>query len=141
MSVEIRSTADIAKKWKEVTPQRSSEYESGVKNPLRNWEEETLAAKERQKSGMQTALNEDRIAKGVERVGQDKWSKNTSTKGPSRWSEGVGLAEADYKSGFDRYRNVIAGLDLPERYATGDPRNWERSKAVGLALHEEKVSG
>lgn len=141
MTIAIRSAADVAKKWQEVTPQRAPIYEAGVKNPLRNWEEETLEAKERQKEGMRKAIQEDRIAKGVARVGNAKWQRNTVMKGPGRWSEGVRMAEADYLSGWAPYREVIANLTLPEKYAAGDPRNWERSKAVGLALHLKKTQG
>lgn len=140
MAIAIRSVDQVANKWKSVTPQRSGIYAENVKAPLRNWEENTLAAKERQKVGMQQAIQEDRIAKGVARVGQSKWLKNTSTKGPNRWSEGVMLAEADYRAGWAPFRDIIANLTLPEKFAKGDPRNWERSKAVGLALHQAKIA-
>lgn len=141
MAIAIRSVDQISKKWAEVTPQRAAIYEENVKAPLRNWEDETLAAKDRQKEGMRKAIAEDRVAKGVARVGQAKWLRNTAIKGPARWSEGVRIAEPDYRAGWAPYRDVIANLTLPEKYPAGDPRNWERSKAVGLALHERKISG
>lgn len=141
MGIAIRPLDQISKKWQTVTPQRANIYAANVKAPLRNWEAETLAAKERQKEGMRRALDEDRVAKGVERVGQEKWQRNTAVKGPARWSEGVRIAEPDYRAGFAPYRDVIANLDLPEKFPAGDPRNWERSKAVGLALHQKKIQG
>ncbi len=137
----IRSITEIANKWKTVTPQRAEVYRNNVTSPLRNWEQETLAAKERQKEGMRKAIEEDRIAKGVAKAGQGKWSKNTQAKGPSRWVEGVGLAEADYATGFAPFRDVIEQTDPGPRFAKGDPRNWERSKKIGLALHQKKISG
>lgn len=141
MAIAIRPIDTIAGKWKEVTPQRAGIYEQNVKTPLRNWEENTLAAKERQKAGMTKALQEDRVAKGVSKAGQAKWVKATTTKGPGRWQEGVNLGEVDYKAGFAPYYEVISGLTLPEKYAKGDPRNYERAKVVGLALHNKKTQG
>ncbi len=33
----IKSSAKIAEKWAKVTPQRSAEYEDGVRNPTKDW--------------------------------------------------------------------------------------------------------
>lgn len=137
----IRSAATIANKWKTVTPQRQTEYASNVAAPLRSWEKETLAAADRQKVGMQEALNDGRIQKGIQRAGQAKWQKATVSKGPNRWAEGVNLGEADYQSGFAPYVDIISKTQLPARFPKGDPRNWERSKALGLALHQKKIAG
>jgi len=137
----IRPLSEISKKWKDVTPLRSGEYKSGVDNPLKNWEKNTLAAKDRQKEGMQRALSEDRVAKGVAKAGQAKWQRKTSTLGPGRWSEGVVNAQPDYEAGFAPYHDVIAKTNPGPRYPAGDPRNWERSKKIGLALHQKKIAG
>lgn len=137
----IRSIGEIAKKWKDVTPARADIYRANVAAPLKDWEKETVAAGDRQKEGMRKAMDEDRIVKGVVRAGLAKWSKMTTTKGPSRWVEGVGIAEPEYTAGFGPYRDVIEKTDPGPRYSKGDPRNWERSKKIGLALHAKKISG
>lgn len=137
----IRSIDTISKKWQQVTPQRASIYKTNVEAPLRDWEKETLAASDRRDEGLQQAIADGRINRGIAKTGQAGWKKNTSVKGPSRWSQGVSGAEPEYRAGFAPYHDVIQGTDPGPRYAKGDPRNWERSKAIGMALHAKKVSG
>ena len=137
----IRSIDSISKKWKEVTPQRSSIYKANVEAPLRNWEVETLNAKDRRDEGLRAAISDGRIDRGIRKTGLAGWQKPTVTKGPTRWAEGVAVAEPEYRAGFAPYRDIIESTDLGPRYAKGDPRNWDRSKAIGIALHNKKISG
>lgn len=137
----IRSIDAIAKKWQTVTPQRSDIYKSNVEAPLKDWEKETLGSKDRRDAGLREAIADGRIDRGIKKAGNDKWQKATVTKGPQRWSEGVAMAEPEYKAGFAPYRDVIEKTDLGPKYPKGDPRNWERSKKIGLALHDKKIKG
>ena len=43
---EIKSMAAIAEKWTRVTPQRTEDYKKGIESPRRDWESETIAAKD-----------------------------------------------------------------------------------------------
>lgn len=137
----IRSIDAISKKWKEVTPMRSGIYKANVESPLRNWETETLNASERRDEGMRAAIADGRIDRGIRKTGLAGWQKPTVTKGPARWAEGVAVAEPEYRAGFAPYRDVIEATDIGPRYAKGDPRNWDRSKRIGMALHEKKIKG
>jgi len=137
----IRSIETIAKKWKEVTPLRLDIYRENVSSPLRDWEKEALAAKDRRDEGLKKAIADGRIDRGIRKVGLEGWRKPTVTKGPTRWAEGVEVAEPDYRAGFAPFRDVIERTDPGPKYAKGDPRNWERSKKIGLALHEKKIKG
>jgi len=49
------------------------------------------------------------------------------------------MAAPDYEQGWAPYREIIERIKLPERFAKGDPRNWERSKALGMALYKAKM--
>jgi len=137
----IRSIETIAKKWQEVTPQRADIYRSNVEAPLRDWAKEAAAAKERRDEGLRKAIADGRIDRGIAKAGLDGWRKPTVTKGPSRWSEGVALAEPEYRAGFAPFRDVIERTDPGPKFAKGDPRNWDRSKKIGLALHDKKIKG
>ena len=137
----IRSIEVIASKWQTVTPQRAGIYKSNVEAPLRDWEKETLAAKDRRNEGLRAAIADGRIDRGIKRVGLEGWRKPTVTKGPSRWAEGVALAEPEYRAGFAPYRDVIERTDPGPRFAKGDPRNWDRSKRIGMALHNKRIKG
>lgn len=141
MSIAIRSSEEIAKKWAEVTPGRAAQYSSGVSNPLRPWKENTLAATERHKQAVTQALAENRFAKGVTKSSNADWQSATLEKGSRRWGEGVAGAGDKQAVGFAPYQSVIAGLNLPPRGTAGSPANLERVRAVADALHKKKISG
>lgn len=136
---KIKSAADIAQKWARVTPQRTQDYQEGVKNPSVDWEQATAKAEDNYKQGVTKAANEGRFAKGVKKAGTQKWQKNTLEKGPNRFAEGVAVSQPEFQAGFDPFREVIAATNLPPRFPKGDPRNIERVKVMAEALRKKKV--
>lgn len=134
----IRSGAKIAEKWAEVTPLRSTQYEDGVRDPLRDWQKNTEAAHEAWKSGVQDAIAKGRFPKGVNKAGNSKWQSKSIAKGPSRFREGVSIAGPDYEKGFAPFRDVIERTTLPPRFAKGDPRNIQRVAVMAAALAEAR---
>ncbi len=137
---EIRSLTHIKDKWVRVTPLRTDDYKLGLESPRRDWEQETLAAKDIWKQGIDAAHAKGLFEKGVKQAGSKKWQDKALTKGPGRFSEGVYLAGPDYEKGFGPYREVIAKTDLGPRYPKRDPRNLERVKRIVDALIKEKLS-
>lgn len=135
----IRPADQIARKWATVTPMRTADYEAGVKEPQRDWARNTAAAAQAYKDGVTQAIADKRFEKGVSRVGTAGWQEGAVTKGVPRWGAGVALAENKYLSGFAPYREAIARLTLPPRYARRDPRNLERVKAVVNAMIAVKL--
>jgi len=136
---KVRSTAAIAEKWARVTPQRSEDYRKGVADPKVDWSQATQAAHERYKAGVIAAANEGRQLAGVKKAGTKKWQDKAASVGPSRFSEGVSVAAPDFEKGFAPFRDVIEKTTLPERYPKGDPRNWDRSRVLGIAMNKAKT--
>lgn len=130
----IRDLASIVTKWANRTPQSVPEYIAGVAQPRVPWAEASVKASDNWKAGVTQAVQQGRFAKGVTRVGDQKWARNTQTKGPGRFAEGVQLGQADYSTGFAPYRDAIQNVQLPPRFARRDPRNLERVKAIDQAL-------
>ena len=135
----IRSVSSIADKWSSVTPGRASQYKAGVSNPLRDWAKEAEAAEGSYEAGVQAAIARKGFAKGVSRVGTDKWKRKAVDVGTMRWGPGVSAAKPDYEAGFAPYADTIASVKLPPRGSKGDPRNLERVAAIANALHAKKV--
>ncbi len=133
------SAADIASKWGRVTPERSIDYEKGVRNPLRDWATETKAAETRYEDGIKAAIARKAFGKGVDRVGTAKHQAKTIMKGIPRWPEGVRLAEPDMRAGMEPVVKALEGITLPQRYPTGDPRNIERVRIIQTTLHKLKT--
>lgn len=135
----VKSVAVAADKWVRRAGQASQDYARGVQSPRKSWQEATSEAAEAQAAGVQQAIAEGRFEKGVQKAGNGKWQRKASTLGAQRFGPGVAAAKADYESGFSPYASVIQGVSLPPRGPKGDPRNYERTKAIGEALHEAKV--
>jgi len=136
---EIKALSAIADKWTRVTPGRTSDYKLGIQNPKRDWADETLAAKENWKAGIDAAAAKDLFAKGVSKAGTSKWRDKALKKGPGRFAEGVYIAGPDYEKGFAPFHAAIERVDLGPRFPRRDPRNLERVKKIVDALIEEKL--
>lgn len=136
---EIKSLSAIREKWTRVTPQRTEDYKLGIEHPRRDWEAETIAAKDNWKAGVDAASNKDLFAKGVTRAGSKKWQEKALAKGPGRFAEGVYIAGPDYEKGFAPYREAISRVDLGPKFPRRDPRNLDRVKKVVAALVAEKL--
>jgi len=136
---EIKSLSAIREKWARVTPMRTEDYKLGIQNPKRDWADETEAAKNNWKMGIDQAAAKDLFAKGVSAAGTGKWRDNALKKGPGRFAEGVMIAESDYEKGFAPYHAAIERADLGPRFPRRDPRNLNRVKAIVDALVSEKL--
>lgn len=135
---DIKSAADIARKWARVTPARTEDYKDGVENPLKDWAAETAAAESRYKDGVAKASARGAFGKGVKKAGTAKWKEKATTMGVRRWGEGVQAGESAYASGFSPYADVIARTTLPPRYPKGDSRNIARVSVIAKALRDAK---
>ena len=138
--VKIKDMVDISDKWAEVTPGRASYYEAGVRNPLENWEDATIAAVAAYKAAVSAADIGKRQAGGVKRAGFAKWQRKSVDLGVGRFGPGVIAAKDDYNNGYAPFQSVLAGLELPARKPRGDPANQERTKVIGTALFKKRLA-
>jgi len=137
--VNIKSLDLIAEKYGRVTPGRSADYEAGIRNPARDWEDATAKAESNWESGVQAAISKKQFGKGVHEAGTSKWQKKALELGTARWGPGVTAAVDDYKSGFSKYHSVIERLTLTPRKEVGNPQNYRRVQEIGEALRRAKV--
>lgn len=137
--MEIKALDAVATKWATVTPGRSGEYAKGIQSPRRSWAAATEEAAENYAAGVQAAISAGRFQSGVSSAGDAAWKKGATEKGVSRWPQGVSMSKDEYRVGFAPYHSVLGGLSLSPRGAKGDPRNYDRVREVGQALHEAKA--
>ncbi len=134
----VKAIAKIAEKWARVTPQRSGDYEAGVRDPIRDWATNTAAADAAYKAGVTDAVAKGRFLSGVKKAGTEKWKRKATEVGPARFAQGVQVAQPDYEKGFAPFRDVIEKTTLPPRFAKGDPRNVDRVRVIAAALAAAK---
>jgi len=134
----IRSATDIAKKWADVTPGRAAQYETGVKNPIRDYAANAQAANDAWKAGVNGAVARDGFKRGVAKAGTAKWQDRSIKLGTARYGPGVQAAQSDYEMGFAPFREAIAGVVLPPRGPRRSPQNLQRVNAMVTALSMRK---
>jgi len=137
---KIRSLAKIKEKYARVTPGKGPELEAGLKDPKKNWHEETLAASDAWRGGVEGAIARDGFAKGVADVDQSDYLDPALKLGVKRYRDGVTFGAGKYGTKFAPYRDVIEGTTLPPRGPVGDPGNIERVRIMSAALHDAKVA-
>jgi len=134
--VETKPIEQVVEKWQRKVSGAEPDYRAGIENPKKDWEAATKAAEPAYKEGVTRAANEGRFGRGVAKAGTAKWKKNALEKGPGRWSAGVNMATDEYRTGMSTVLAKINSVKLPPRGAKGDPRNYERVKVLGDALHK-----
>lgn len=138
---QIKPLADIRKKWTDVTPSRTPQYQAGVQSPTKDWASNTKAAVQSYEQGVSAAVANKSFEKGVNTAGTEAWQNGALQKGVTRYGPGVAASGGAYENGFAPYHEVISRVTLPARGMRGDPRNYQRVQAIGDALHAKKVSG
>ena len=138
-TLKVPSTADIAKKWGDVTPGKSTYYENATKNAGGTWEANTTAAKNTFKLAVSAAGIENRFAGGVKgKAG--KFERKVVDVGIGRFGPGVSAAVTDMEDAFGPYRDLLDGMSIPDRGPRGDPGNYAIVQKVGDPLHKKRLS-
>ena len=136
----IKSMGEIAEKWSTVTPTRATYYETGVRTTAKDWAGATAQAEAAYAAGVSEAVGRGAFARGVGARGTSGWREATLAK-KARWAEGVRIGKDNYTKGFAPFRAVIEGVTLPPKGPRGDPGNYARSQAIGMALTAARKAG
>lgn len=140
MALKVKSAADIAKKWGDVTPGRSSFYQAGVQAAGGDWQAQTIANAPNYKAAVTAADIDRRYAGGVRRAGPDKYVRKSAGVGADRYGPGVAAAVQDMQDGMAPYVDTLSGLTLPSRKPRGDAGNLARVAAIDDALHKRRIA-
>lgn len=138
--IKISSAADIAAKWRDVTPGRQRFYEQNAPAAAADWESGTLAAAQSFQAGVTAGDIGRKFAGGVRKAGAEKYARKVKDVGVGRFGAGVQAAVSDMQSGVEPYVQTIAGLTLPRKGPRGDTANYARVQAVGDALNKKRLA-
>ena len=137
----IKPLDQASDKWVRRASVAGPDYQAGVAAPKRAWSEAAKAGHANWKAGLTAAAGRDAYVKGVDKAGDARWKDMAMKKGPGRFAEGVAIGKADWAKGFNPYHAAISALKLPDRGPRRSMQNYERSKAVGIALGALKEKG
>jgi len=113
----IKSMADIASKWAEVTPGRAAYYENGVRTTTKDWAAETAAAEPAYQAGVSDAISRNAFSKGVQDRGTAGWREPTLAK-KGRWAEGVRLGQGQLHSWLRAHARSHRGRESAATWPT-----------------------
>ncbi len=134
----VRDINYLAQKWVRNAQNAQVTYEEGVRNPLNDWQQNTMAAAQTWRQAIQQAVAEGRWEAGVRATSTQEWQRAAAEKGAQRFGPGVQFARDKWQQRWEPYRNVIEGVQLPPRGPKGDPNNLRRVEVIARALHEAK---
>jgi len=138
--MNMPSAQQIAERYSKYAPQRADRFEEGVRSPKKDWKTNTKAAESNYEEGVRAGISRKAFGKGVEKCGTARQQERTIKK-INRWPEGIVDAQDDMAKAMEPVVAVMSAVKLPPRYAKGDPRNYERVKAIGTALRKAKEAG
>lgn len=128
-----------ADKWQRRASVAGPDYTRGVQNPRTPWATAAANAESAYSAGVTAAVSRKSFSAGVRKAGDAKWQAGATTKGPTRYAEGVQLAVGNWTAGFQPFQSIIASTTLPARGPKGSPGNLQRVAAIATALHAAKT--
>jgi hypothetical protein len=139
--MKVKDLGVAAKKFGTNASAGSGNYASGVQQN-QSWAQNTEAAAPTWAAGVQAAASGGRFAKGVAKVGQQKWQSNSVSKGQSRFQSAVTSpsAQQSWQAGFSPYASAIAAIAKPPKGVRGSPGNYQIVQTIGDTLHKLKQS-
>lgn len=138
--ISVKSASDIATKWADETPGRAGYYASETPDAGGKWESNTVEAGGTYKAAVSAAGIEKRFVGGVKKAGASKFERKVREVGVPRYGPGVAAAKMDMESGVGPYRDVLDGLEIPDRGPRGSPTNYAIVQKVGDALHKKRLA-
>jgi len=135
----VPTSADIAKKWGDVTPARSTYYEAETPKADALWETNTKGAKGTYKAAVADPKIADRFEGGVKGKAS-KFKRKVVDVGVGRFGPGVSAAIPDMDTGVGPYVSVLAGIEVPDRGPRGADANYEIVKKIGKPLHDKRLA-
>ena len=139
-TIKVKSAADIARKWADVTPGKAGYYETEASEAGDTWQKNTLGAEKTFKAALAEAGIEKRFSGGVRRAGADKYQRKVKDVGVSRYGPGVSAALKDMEDGLGPYVTVLDGLTIPDRGPRGSSANYAIVQKVGDPLHKKRLA-
>jgi len=138
--ISVPSAENVAKKWGDVTPGRSTYYESNTPVAGAKWEANATKAGSVFQAAISAADNIKKFIGGIKKAGAAKFSRKVTAVGVSRFGPGVSAAIADMQSGVDPFLATLATIDIPDRGPRGSPGNYGIVQKVGDPLHAKRLA-
>jgi len=136
--VQVSDLSTSAEKFERRASQAGQDYQTGVQSVSDSEQQSaTLEAVDSWEQGIQEAISEGRFQDGVNNPNKS-WQDASLEVGQSRFTQGASQAGDTWQSAFSPFADTLESLNLQPRGPRGSAANFERSRAVGEALHNAR---
>lgn len=101
MARRMKTAQQAGDRYSKRVTQAGPDYTAGIQNAS-SWSEGALAAAPRRNAGLQQAIAEGRIDRGIQNVGDAGWKTKTLAKGPAAYTASVQTATPRYVAGMQK---------------------------------------
>jgi hypothetical protein len=130
----------VAEKWARRVATATEDYAQGATAASERWQSGATAAAQVYSQAVVQAAQQGRYAKGIARVGAQRFRRGITEKGSQRYGPGAAAAQPDFAGAMAPVLEVIGRTDLPPRGPRGAEGNLQRVAAIAKALRQFAVS-
>jgi len=136
----VPTAENVAKKWGDVTPGRSTYYEANAAVAGAKWEAGATKAGATFQAAISAGDMIKKFVGGIKKAGGGKFERKVKAVGVGRFGPGVSAAVPDMQSGVDPFLGVLAGIEIPDRGPRGSSGNYAIVQKVGDPLHAKRLA-
>lgn len=138
--VNVADLSRSADKFERRAGAAGQDYQDGVSDVSDSeWADATVAQEDTWSQAVQEAASEGRFSTGVQNTNKS-WQTQSLEVGANRFTQGASAAGDIWQAGFSSFADVLENTTLQPRGPRGSSANFERSRAVGEALHNARQS-
>ena len=138
--ITVPTAESAAKKWGDVTPGRSTYYETNAPAASGKWEANATKAGATFQAAVTAADMAKKFVGGIKKAGGAKFARKVTTVGVGRFGPGVSAAISDMQSGVDPFLSTLAAIEIPDRGPRGSASNYAIVQKVGDPLHAKRLA-
>jgi hypothetical protein len=139
MPIKVKDPTASAAKYTNNTANAVAAYKAGVQSPKQSQSAAAIAAAPVWQQAVNSSAALAAFKSGLTKAGDAAWVAGALNKGADRYPVGTRLAAPKWQANVTPYLQIISSFNLPPKGIRGAAQNWQRSQALGLALHQAKV--
>jgi hypothetical protein len=139
MPIKVKDPSASATKYTNNTANAVGAYKAGVQSPKTSQSAAAIAAVGNWQAAVTSSNARNAFVSGLTKAGDTAWLNGALNKGADRYPVGTRLAAPKWQANVTPFLQAIAGFSLPPKGIRGAAQNWQRSQALGLALHQLKI--
>lgn len=139
MPIKVKDPAASASKYTNNTANAVPAYKAGIQSPKQSQSAAAIAAAPVWQQAVSSQQAAAAFKSGLTKSGDAGWAAGALNKGADRYPVGTRLAAPKWQANVTPYLQTISSFNLPPKGIRGAAQNWQRSQALGLALHQQKV--